>query len=395
MKKFLILLFGLNCFADENFKFEAHGFLTTTAYYQTTPGLLLNGSGFLLAQNNKKADTLGFDIRQSRLSLQASGPTLFGGTQPQVYGEIDFFGTNSPGGYGEVNVIPRLRLIYLEFNWDKLMLRIGQDWQLLNAMVPTSLAHTAFPFYGSGYIAWREPGISGFYTLDSNSSKLELAAQLLKSDWENPYAFGLSTQNNKNVDAGQLSGLPGIEARVKWTNPNSRLFLVGHYNRVALTRTTELPYVSNTDTITKTSPLRDFDVVAFKIGGAFQKGDLTLKTEFYYGKNLAPLLGNLIQFEIEKDIHEVGGWLQLGYNFNERWSGIATVSTSQPNLDDVADLNSTSTLQSRLKNNVEAILFQYKEGNFVAGPEIFFIHTQFVSSKVDNTQATMTGRYNF
>jgi len=386
--------------ADEAFKFDFHGFVSTTAYYQSTPDFLLNGQGPLLALATKQSPTLGFDARQTRLNFAATGPEVLGGATPKGFVEMDFFGLNSAGSYGEVSALPRLRLAYAELNWGNTIVRAGQDWELLNAQIPLSLSHIAFPFYGAGFIAWREPGVGVTHNMNIGESKLELGGQILKSDWQNPYDFGLTTNNDKNVDAGQLSGLPGVEARAKLTLNNSFVYVVGHWNRVGASHAGEMVNVAtptNPDTITGTAPTRDFDVIAVKLGGKTKFSGVTLAGEVYSGKNLGPMLGNLLQFPIQNDIHEIGGWFQAGYDLTDKISGFALYSTSVPNGSDAATANAVAagTKEPRLSNSLEGLLIQYKDGAFAAGPEIFFVRTELASGVVNNRQYALSANYAF
>ena len=316
--------------ADDDVKFEFHGIIGTSTYYQSTPNFLLNGQGpLLVTSQSKQAPTFGADARETRLSFAAIGHSIMNGATPRGFVEADFFGMNSPGSYGEVSVVPRLRLAFAELSWDHTIVRAGQDWQLLNANAPLTLGHIAFPFYSAGFIGWREPGMGVFHTLDLGESKIEIAGQVLKSDWQSPYDFGLSTTNDKNVDFGQLSGEPGLEARVKWTKDAHQAYIVAHWNHVA---SSQAPQLTNTgaDTITASATsLRDFDVLAVKVGGKTKIANVTIQGEVYNGQNLGPLLGDLLQFPITNDVHEMGGWLQAGYSITEQWSTWGSFGTSR------------------------------------------------------------------
>ena len=388
---------GSQAHADEAFKFDFHGFVSTTGYYQSTPDFLLNGQGPLLALATNQSPTLGFDARQTRLNFAATGPEVLGGATPKGFVEMDFFGLNSAGSYGEVSVLPRLRLAYAELNWGSTIVRVGQDWELLNAQVPLSLSHMAFPFFGSGFIAWREPGVGVTHNFSVGESKIELGGQILKSDWQNPYSFGLTTNNDKNLDAGQLSGLPGVEARIKWTLNTFFVYVVGHWNRVGASHVGEMLNTVPPDTVTGTAPTRNFDVMAVKIGAKTKFSGITLAGEVYSGKNLGPLLGNLLQFPIQNDIHEVGGWFQAGYDFTDKVSAFALYSTSVPKSSDAATANAAAAgaKEPLLSNALEGLLVQYKDGAFAVGPEIFFVRTELASGVVNNRQYALSANYAF
>ena len=101
-----------------DWQFAFHGLAGVSFYVQDTPTFVLNGDGPLLALTKPASGfTTGADIRQSRFNFSVAGPKVLGGATPKAVLEIDFFGLNSPGGYGEVSVYSRVRLAYAELNW--------------------------------------------------------------------------------------------------------------------------------------------------------------------------------------------------------------------------------------------------------------------------------------
>jgi len=365
-----LLLLGFSSHADEPspFKFEVHGIVGATLYEQSNPDLLLNGQGPLLERSQNNATTGGFDVRQTRLSFTVTGPELsfLGIAKPKAVIEADFFGLNSPGGYGEVSALQRLRLAYGELNWGNTWVRFGQDWELLSVNSPASLGHVAFPVtWFAGQIGWREPGMTVYHKFETGEgSSIEGAFQLIKSDWNNPYAFGSSTANDSNVDAGQLSGLPGVEGRVKWSNDHAMAYFAAHWNRVDGTRASA--QVVNIPTANRT-----FDVAAGKIGGKYTASKVTLVGEAYYGKNTAPLVGEGAGFNDAADVHEGGGWLQAGYNFTPELSLWAVGGISRSNADDVR-----ASAGKVFANTVYGGMLQYRTGAFGVGPEIYHVETK-------------------
>jgi hypothetical protein len=191
--------------ADEPspFKFDLHGFVGTSLYVQSNPNFFLNGQGAMLLKAQNNATVSGFDIRQTRLNFSVTGPTLnvLGTATPKAVIELDFFGLDGAGAYGEVNALNRLRLAYGELNWGNTWVHFGQDWQLLYVQSPTSIGHVAFPVtWFAGQINWREPGITVAHKVTmSETSDVEGALQILKSDWNSPNGFsqtnGSANQN--------------------------------------------------------------------------------------------------------------------------------------------------------------------------------------------------------
>jgi hypothetical protein len=371
-----------------DWKFALHGIVGASAYVQDTAGFVFNGQGPLLPLN-KPSDgfTTGGDVRQTRLNFSVSGPRVLGAA-PKALVEIDFFGLNGTGGYGEVSVLPRLRLAYSELNWGDDIIRIGQDYELIMGLIPEGMGHMAYPVtYFNGLIGWREPSITYFHSIPiDTSSKLELAASLLKSDWQNPADFGLSNLNDLNVDLGQLSGLPGVEARVKYQMPGIMAFVAGHYNKVMGTHANSLVFGPNnpvTGTILDNphTPTRNWDVVAATAGVKASYFGFTLGVNVYTGKNLGPFLGEQLQFIVENDVNEFGGWGELGYDITKQLNAYIIGGTSQLNQSDLQHTNGGG----RLSSTVLGGMIRYQEKGFALGPE--FYH---VMSKVINADGSPT-----
>ena len=73
----------------------------------------------------------GGDIRQTRLNFSVRGPAVFGGAVPKAVVEFDMFGSSEfqpTGSYGDVSIIPRIRVAYAELNWGNgsTIIQIGQ-----------------------------------------------------------------------------------------------------------------------------------------------------------------------------------------------------------------------------------------------------------------------------
>jgi hypothetical protein len=366
-------LWGSVSLADgsSDFKFDFHGIAGASMYIQSNPDFVLNGQGPLILKSENPGTTTGFDVRQTRLSFSVTGPTVLGNATPKAVVEADFFGLDSPGGYGEVNALQRLRLAYAELSWGDTWVRAGQDWELLWVDAPITLGHLAFsPAWSAGLIGWREPGFSVYHKISTgDGSNVEGAFQIIKSDWASPLAFGDSSSNDQNVDAGQLSGLPGVEARVKWMNEHVLAYIAGHWNRVDGANAADLVYSKSGDSLSL--PDRKWDVVAGKVGGKFTYSDITLQGEFYVGKNTAPLFGEQTTFYSANDVHEAGGWIQAGYGFTSELSLWGLFGTTRSNKDDVI-----AAKGGPYANTVAGGMLQYKVGGFGVGPEIYHVETK-------------------
>jgi hypothetical protein len=375
-----ILALGTAAFAasaqadDSAFKFDLHGFVSTTGYVQSNPAFVLNGQGPLLLIKEAATSgmtTTGFDVRQSRLNFSLSGPKVLGGAATKAVIETDFFNLNGPGGYGEVSVMNRLRLAYGDLNWGDTSVRFGQDWQLLFNEYPTSIAHIAFPVtYFAGLSGWRGPGVAVYHKFDMGDGKLEGAFQVLRSDWENPFDSGLSSKNLLNVSAGQLSAIPAFEGRLKYMSGDNSLYVAGHWSKVDGTKVGNLSNVTAGDTVVINTG-RTWDVIEGKVGGKLVLGDLTFKGDVYIGRNTTPLIGEALTWYTNNDVSEVGGWGQLGYKLSDTWSIWGVYGQARASMDDV-----TAAGGGRYENVVYGGMVMYREGPFGVGPEFYHVNTK-------------------
>jgi hypothetical protein len=351
---------------------------------QNSPDFFLNGQGPLLLTGENKSLTTGFDVKQTRLSFIVTGPQLtgLGNAATKAVIETDFQGLFSAGSAGQSSLLPRLRLAYGELNWGDTFIRMGQDWTLGFVVAPVSLAHIANPatFY-AGLNAWREPGVTIAHKTAIGDSSIESALQLSRSDWIGTnYWTPTDNRNQLNIDSGELSGLPAVEARLKWVQDQNIVYIMGHWSQVDGSRINNVPYPG-----TSASPIlpaaagdgsRNWSVVEGKIGAKYVMAGLTAQGELYIGKNLAPLAGAEVgSFYTAADVHEAGGWLQLGYNFTPEWSIWGVYGTSHCNTNDVA-ANSAS---GRYQDTVEGGMIQYRTGPFGVGPEVYHVQTKYLT----------------
>jgi hypothetical protein len=365
----------------DNFTFALHGFAGVSLYVQDSPQFVLNGQGPLLLVGPTPNDggyTTGADIRQSRFNFSVAGPKVFGGATPKAVLEFDLFGLNSPGGYGEVSAYQRVRLAYAELKWEHDVIRFGQDHELILGLVNEGLGHLAYPVtYFAGSLGWREPGIGYFHTIPlGESSKLELSAQVIKSDWESPTDFGVpsnvSNLNDLSVDLGQLSGLFGFEARAKFTSPHVMAFVAGHWNHVEGTHAA--------DTVAGGANLsRNWSVEAATAGVKLTFSGLTVQGFGYVGENLGPLLGEGLQFFTSNDIFEWGAWGQVLYSIIPQLNISAIVGTSQPRGSDLQTAVAAESTPgapgapARASNTIVGGMIRYQDGGFAVGPEFHHV----------------------
>ena len=183
-----------------------------------------------------------------------------------------------------------------------------------------------------------------------------------------------------NVDYGQLSGWPGGEARVKFTSEHVMAFVAGHFNHVAGTQ------AGNLLAPPTPVPTRDWDVAAAVAGLKITGGGFSLAVSAYGGKNLGPLLGDLLQFPSSNDISEWGGWAQIGYDVLRHLNlsvigGIARPKVSDLQASLVGCGPQTFPCSARAASSMFGGMIRYQRSGFMVGPEFYHV----VVKNIDQT----------
>ena len=371
------------------FVFALHGFVSSSLYLQDAnlgpsegqSALFVNAQSTTLKQPSQDRLVFGGDVRQSRFNFSVTGPkeSAFGAT-PKAVLEIDFFGNFGSGNYGDVSLTPRLRWAYAELDWgggNRFL--AGQNNDLIFTIAPASLAHIAFPYsYGAGNIGWRRPGIFGFHTIgDKKATNFEFAWEVGRSQWAdsgqvNQVAAAPNSTGNGigqgvvgsggdpyGFSLGEASGLPAVEARLMVASGSAwNLFTTGHWQRV------DRSGVGNPPASATFTPGKDLDTIALNVGGKATVGPLQLAAIGFTGKNLAPLVGNFLQFQANTigDIHGMGGWVQAGFNFTKQLSLWGFIGAEKPN-----EAEAIAARFVRLSNVTSVGMLQYRDSTKVGG----------------------------
>lgn len=371
--------------------FAMHGFVSGSVYTQDASlgpsegqqALFTNAQTATLKQPNQDRMIFGGDVRQSRFNFSVAGPNLpaFGNAVPRAVLEIDFFGGFGSGNYGDVSLSPRLRRTWAELDWGGgNRIYFGQDNDLIFTIAPVSLAHIAFPYsYGAGNIGWRRPGIWGNHTIgDKKGLNFEFAWEVGRSQWTDsgtasatctvtatgtctvtPVGNGIG-QNTVGAGGdpygfslGEASGLPAVEARATLSDgTNWQIFTTGHWQRADRTGVGAGP---TTNAIGVSS---DIDTVALNAGGKIKAGPLSLAAIGFVGKNLAPLVGQFLQFQGNGfgDVHDKGGWVQAGLNLTKQISVWGFVGAELPN-----EAEAVTAGFTKLRNITTTGMLQYRD----------------------------------
>jgi len=365
------------------FVFELHGFTSVSMYVQdaqfaagATPA---TGQQALNVIKNWQTDKLllGFDIRQTRLNFSVRGPEILGGATPKAVVEFDMFGpaAGDGGSFGDVSILPRVRLAYTELNWGgKNILQFGQQNMLTIGLIPQSLRGIAFPMtYAAGTVGWRQPGIFGYHTL-GDDTRFEFAWSIQRSGWQN-------TQAADNLNFGVASGLPAFEARGKLMfGKMLDLWVSGHWQQVDRNGPGIVENKAQHSTLT--TALGTF-------GLKLDTGMLVLQGSAWWGKNAGPLLGNVVQFMPATvtnvpQIFGYGAWGQVGLNFSKAFSLWYTYGIDHPSYADIFAAN-----MNIMRNQNSVAMVRYQAGAFMMGAEWLYSRTTWnVANAASNPNVT-------
>jgi hypothetical protein len=377
--------------ADENpWKFEFHGFVTGSMYYQdqafggthqgqgllysapsptnSAPCVVAGGFACAAGTATKSASLVSGDIRNSRFAFWMSGPKVFGDAQPRAVLEFDFFGLYGAGAFASEQNIPRIRAAFVELKSGNLTVQVGQQNQLVAVQGTDTLSHHANPVtYGAGTIAWRTPGVRVLYLIPLDGMKLELGIEAVKNKWSNEAVNAVNTQPTTPaaIGLGEASGMPMFQGRALLTgkagNVSYMAYLVGIYQSLDLNGFGDGVAVPAFWGAGKTSASGS----TFEVGGKVGYAPVSLAGQYYSGKLTGNMLGSLLQFG---DVKDSGYWVQLAGNFTKELSLSLMYGAATPNK---ADIRRVGGNLARLANNVMGGMLKYQDGGYAVGVEYY------------------------
>jgi hypothetical protein len=370
---------------DSGIKFEFHGFVGGSVYSEDASLSSGGGAGawHVNANGDFRADKANFgsDVRQTRLNFSLTGPQIFANATPRAFAELDFFGNSGEGAFGDISITPRLRVAYAELKFAKsnTMVRVGQDHDLiLGIILPATVGHVAFPLsYNAGGVGWRRPNVAVYQTFAvTSATKVEFAGSVGKANWRsggipgtdaNPATPAFDPVDSRLVGLGVNSGLPAFQARAKVMNKMFEAFVSGYYSRFDLNG----PGTGGGDHL---------DTTTATAGGKISQFGATLSAGGYYGKNLGPLAGNLLQWQPAAgvaeglDVKEFGAWAQLGYNFTPTISAWALAGLSDPDDEDLI-----AAALTRTRNVTSSAMIRYQSKGYATGLEFSHFETKYTN----------------
>ncbi|MEZ4907212.1 MAG: hypothetical protein R2771_06140 [Saprospiraceae bacterium] len=343
-----------------------HGFVSVSAFAQDQEFKFGNGQNASWVSSDYNTDKFikSVDIRNTRLTCKVKTKKLAKGLKSSVLVETDLFGGyNGSSAFSPSQQYFRLRLAFMELEYQNLLIRLGQVWVPLVGNPTMSLSHVAFPLgYGSaGFIGWRHPGLFTYYTIDLNDKiKLRIDAALFAGAWLEP---GLPPDF---LSAGDI-GFPQAELRLNLLYGNSNLYVVTHIDR------------KDFETLGSSS-IDKLDSKAVEFGGKYNVKKILIQGNYYFGVNMGHQFGALTQLQsVAKDLNSNGGWVQLGYEFNNHFAAYGYIGTESVNYNQAKELFGDS---ARLKHRLLDFNVQYKLGDFSIGAEV--LNSKLISGLDEN-----------
>jgi hypothetical protein len=403
--------------ADETpnpWKFEFHGFVTGSMYYQDQVFANGQGQGLWVAAPTptnlakcrisgsyntcpavvaptattagggaatKTDGLISGDVRNSRFSFSMSGPKVFGDAQPRGYLEFDLFGLNGAGTFGTEQPLPRLRVGYAELKFGGTNIQVGQQNQLVVQQIPGSISHIANPVtYQAGTIGWRTPGVRITQVLPMGDNKLTFALEAVKNKWSNE-AVNAGTGNATTpagIGFGEASGMPMFQglARVdgKAGDFSFNGYLVGVYHSI------HLPGFGDSAALpVAAAGKKDITGYVGEIGGKVTFAPVSLAVNAYTGKATGNMLGSMVVFG---DIKDLGYWASLSGNLTKEFSVTLTYGANKPNETDMRKWGGNAV---RLKNSMGGGMIKYQDGGYALAIEGYQLTTTYANSATTST----------
>jgi hypothetical protein len=366
------------------------GFLSATFFAQDQNFAFGNGQNAewpTAPQYNTNKWFNGGDVRNTRLTLSFNGPELADGWKFGAVVESDFFGGfNGTGAFSQQQTIPRLRLAYTDLSKGGTTLRIGQFWSPFFGEVPISLSHIAFPLgYGSaGDVGWRFPGLFLYQDLSGPGAKVKskLTVAVFEGSWDGPASGIISNQT-----AGNVGFRNQVEGRLDFGGKTSSgawgLYVAAHWDDKDLTGVNN---VNPAGSHGKTS----LTGTGAEVGGSYKIGGFLIHGNLYTTKAAGQQFAAITQFG---DIKDTGGWLQLGYDIDKRWSVYGFYGMVQPNKNDVITWVGNG---GRIKNQQAAFMAEWSLGQYQLGLEWLHDEVTLVgNTKIKGNQIALSTRYIF
>lgn len=265
---------------------DFYGFLKTSANYSTSALASFNNINHS-APTHAVAQTRPQD-ETSRFNFQAQ-QTRFGSNlkKGNVSGKIEFDFVDFSKASPSTQMVPRVRIASITYQMEDLKIILGQDWDLFSPVNTITYNHV------------------GGYFLAGNTGFMRHQAQVLKKsgEWETGAAIGMATSNATPIDTDLEQGKsPTYAVRLLRNLKEGRIGVSAIY--------------ATLDWETSNNMRRD--AYGYNIFYEKKYGQLSIKTEAYYGQSLNNLgTLSLGRGTNTKDVREWGGHVTGIYPISE------------------------------------------------------------------------------
>ncbi len=313
-----------------------------------------------------KNDSTNFNPRDTRIGAIIShkrGEWLIKGRI-----ETDFYGTNSGN-----NLIPRLRLAYIDFNnsQKRLDLRVGQDWIPVAQLNPSTIDFGILT--AAGNLWWRVPQVT------------------LRKDLNNNWQILVSAMQHRRQNTWSKERMPWILSRIQYKGG-----FLGKGNMIALGG----GYKHGIHN----SRIEDVDcwllAGEWKFNFKLAEQKFLFKGEAWTGKGLG---AEFLRYELDvnsngEPIKAWGGWADLTWFFAPRWSFTIGAGFDNPNDSELLKGLTVAGLSDRqfTKNTQYFANVWYKFSEHVKiGAEVIHIETERDNNVDTGNRFTLSVFYNF
>jgi hypothetical protein len=306
--------------------------------------------------------------------------------------EMDFY-----GGGAENKSNPMLRHAYMTIDWpdEKFSILAGQTWDVISPLNPDTLNYSVL--WWAGNIGYRRPQIrlTQGYTL-SKDVELKFEGAIERTIGRTNSGILSADQ----ADTGENSGMPSLQGRVSATLPllgykPATVGFSGHYGQE---KCDTAP--SSSDAATGDKIFRSWSINCDYVQPVNEW--LTVKGEMYKGENLDVYLGGIGEGVrnigtssapiYDKDIADMGGWIQAGLGPWDKWRFNVGVGVDDPKNDDLKGGVDKRTLNRSVFGNVIYAI----DKNAEIGFELSQWHTEYLGERgADSIRAQTSFIYKF
>jgi hypothetical protein len=280
---------------EQPLTWKLYGYLKFDAAYDTARTDVGNFARWVLPQpGGDDDDEFNMTARQSRFGISFSGPST---SEYTVSGkvELDFYGSGS-----ENKPEPFMRHAYMQIHWKAgdFILLAGQFWDVFSPLNAPTVNYS--PAWWSGNIGYRRPQLRLTKLFNSESGmQIQLTGAVARTiGHQSGYFPG---------DSGEDNAFPTVQGRIGLSTPlgDGGQFAVGvsgHFGQE------EYDLAADGNNVEFDSWSANLDVMIKFAGG------ITLKGEYFTGKNLDSYLGGIgqgLNLANLSEIETTGGWASL------------------------------------------------------------------------------------